>query len=124
MNKSRIGYMVNIWPLISKRMTRTDCKEYLEGYGLPVPVKSSCIACPYRDASTWMELKNENTNDYHEAVEFDYGVRNILADDGVKDELFVYRTSIPLAEVNFVKESRKERQTKQLPLFCNGYCEV
>lgn len=124
MNKSRIGYMVNVWPLISRRMTRTDCKEYLEFHGLPVPVKSSCIACPYRDATTWIEMKTEKTNDYQEAVEFDNGVRNILSNDGVNDALFIYRTGIPLGMVNFVKEARKERKTKQLPLFCNGYCEV
>ena len=124
MNNSRIGYMRNIWPLISKRMTRTDCKSYLTDLGLPVPVKSSCIACPYRDASTWLEIKNERTDDFNVAVEFDLGVRNILQDDGKKDNLFIYRTSVPLSEVDLLVEIQKERNSKQLPLFCNGYCEV
>lgn len=124
MHKSRIGYMKNIWPLISKRMTRTDCKNYIEKLGLPVPVKSACIGCPYRDASTWKEIANESTDDFKIAVKFDNGVRNILPRDGADSALFVYRTGIPLAEVDFIKESFKERKTKQLPLFCHGYCEV
>lgn len=124
MKKSRVGYMINSWPLIEKRLTRNDCIDYLENKGLPVPVKSACVGCPYRDARTWQEMKVDETPDYRTAVNFDKLIRHSLTGRGVNENLYVWRKEIPLGEVDFVEQSKKQRKAKQLPLFCHGYCGV
>ena len=124
MKASKTQYMKNRWPLLEKRLTRTDCKDYLNSHNLPVPVKSSCVGCPYRDASTWIEIMHEDNGDYYEAVQYDKQIRNIALAGVSSNQLFVYRTSQPLDEVDFVKEAKKERKSKQLPLLCGGLCNV
>ena len=65
------------YPLIEQRMTRAACYEYLKKHKLPIPVKSSCIGCPYHKADGWQGL---DEHEMVEAKEFDREIRNrILA---------------------------------------------
>jgi len=71
MKSSEVKYIHNRYPLVENRITRQGCIEYLEGNGLPVPIKSACIGCPYRRASEWIELRDEDTSEWDDAIEFD-----------------------------------------------------
>jgi len=68
MSDSRVKYIQHRYPLVERLMTREDCIQFLQAEGLPVPVKSACIGCPYRNAVEWLELETE---EFQEAVEFD-----------------------------------------------------
>jgi hypothetical protein len=119
---SRVQYAVNRWPLLEKRMTRNDCADYLANHGLPVPVKSSCIGCPYAKASDFLRLYHDESKSFHEAVEFDHKVRLLVpTHDGLTrtDEVFVYRHLEPLAAADLERDAAREQYAKQLPLFCD-----
>jgi len=127
MKHSRVKFIVHRWPLIERRMTRNDCIDYLESHGLPVPVKSACIGCPYRRASEWLDMRDNAPDEWREVVAFDEANRhNPLAERGgsLADELYVYKKAVPLIEANLEADAKRERIGKQVPLFIceEGYC--
>lgn len=128
MKGSQAKFVINRFPLIERRFTRTDCIEFLREHDLPVPVKSSCIGCPYRRASEWMEMKETDPQEFAEAVAFDEANRhNPLAgrDTAADDRLYVYKAAQPLATADLAHDARREKKSKQLPLLCEpGYCHV
>ena len=73
MSPNGVRFARKRYPLIEQRMTRAACYEYLKKHNLPVPVKSSCIGCPYHKADGWKEL---NPEELVEAVEFDNQIRD------------------------------------------------
>jgi len=119
MKQSQVKFIKREYPLIKNRITRNDCIEGIKKLGLPVPVKSACIACPYRSATEYLEMKNDAPHEFRDAVAFDRENRNNpLAKRGgsTADELYVWRKVIPLEEVDLEAEAKKERKGKQLPL--------
>jgi hypothetical protein len=44
MKPSDAKYIRNVWPLIDRRWSRTDCRAYLERLGIAAP-RSACIGC-------------------------------------------------------------------------------
>lgn len=129
MNKSRVGFITHRWPLIERKLTRQDCVDYLGSLGLPIPPKSSCIGCPYRQASEWIEMRDNAPDEWREAVEFDEINRhNPLAIRGAStaDELYVYNKAEPLTTADLEGDAERERRGKQTPLFVceEGYCIV
>ena len=68
MKKSPIKASVLMYPLIDLRYSRDDCEEYLAAAGMPIPVKSACITCPYHSDKSWKELSEEELS---EAADFE-----------------------------------------------------
>lgn len=130
---SKIKWQRKRYPLIEMNWARWDCGPYLESHGLPVPIKSACIGCPYRSASEWLEIQREAPGEWREAIEFDERNRdNPLAKRGAStaDRLYLWREAIPLAEANLIPLAEKEQrrpETAQMgfALGCDdGYCHV
>ena len=113
MKPSQVKYITNIYPLIDKKMSRLDCIKWLTDHHYPIPVKSSCVFCPYHSAEAWREVKK--SNDWDKAVEIDEKIRHKMP--GCK--LFVNANRLPLAEM-----------PDQQSLFnydndeCSGYCFI
>lgn len=132
MNSSRVQYIIHRYPLVEERITRQDCINYLDSKGLPIPIKSACIGCPYRQASEWLSMKKEAPEEWQEAVEFDEKNRhNPLATKtggSTADRLYIYKNGkgIPLQMANLEADAERERKSKQLPLILceSGYCHV
>ena len=126
-SSSRVKFIIHRYPLIERKITRSECVRYLIAHHLPVPVKSACIGCPYTLASEWLDLYHESPGDFRSALAFDEDIRcNPLAGcAGVEaDHLFIYKHGpMPLLTADLEKDSARERQSKQLPLFiCGAEC--
>lgn len=132
---SGVQYMVNRFPLVERKMLREDCKNWLRDRGLPVPVKSSCVGCPYRSSSEWLEMREQDPGEFAEAVVFDEQNRcNPLAERGAStaDELYIWkdaRTQRPgplvTADLELAAAVEKDREKDgfQIPLMlCGGPC--
>lgn len=125
---SRVQFTRHRFPLLELRMTRADCISFLESEGLPVPVKSACIGCPYRRASEYLDLTQD---EFAQAVEFDECNRCIpsLQRDGDSDDrTYIYRDPlhgpIALADADLQRAAAEERNRPvQLPLFIPGWPE-
>ena len=129
LSDSRVQFIVNRFPFIERQMTRQDCAEYLKRQGLPVPPKSACLSCPYRQASELLHLKRNCPEDWEAAVEFDEANRhNPLAKRGnsTADSLYIYKHGpMPLAEADLETDAERERKEQgfQPPLLCgDGPC--
>jgi hypothetical protein len=120
---SDVQYIVNRFPLIERKMTREDCYALLEAEGLPLPIASACIGCPYRSASEWAEMRDNAPGDFALAVQFDEGIRQTpwaIRTGGDADRLYIYKHGGPLAQADLEADARRERQGKQLPLMICG----
>lgn len=120
MRDSDVGYITHSYPLIDMRMTRLDCVNYLQRHGVEVPVKSSCVFCPFHNKAAWREMAKANGDDWRRAVAVDEALRKARP----PYDLFVHSSRIPLADVDM----RTPEDFGQLPMFdesCDsGYCFV
>lgn len=128
---SRVKFIENRYPLLTERMDRRDCADWLKALNLPVPIKSACVCCPYRRASEWIDMRDSAPLEWRDAVEFDELNRdNPLAQraNSTADELYVYREAEPLAEADLEAHAKRESQYygTQLPMFAceSGFCGV
>lgn len=123
MSTSRTKYIVNRYPLIEKHLNWWDCVAGYKRLGLPVPPKSACIGCPYRDPERWLEMKTDSPDEFMDAVAFDEENRNnplAVRGNSTADKLYVWHGLIPLKDVDFSAEIKREN-AKQTSLFvCTG----
>jgi hypothetical protein len=125
MKDSRTHWIEHRWPLIEKRMTRSDCLDWMSDHGYPKPAKSACTFCPYHDDHLWRDLKANEPEAFQQAVDVDNHLRSGTASvaRGLNADLYVHRSCVPLQDVDF--STAEERG--QLNLFeneCEGMCGV
>ena len=117
-----VKFIENRFPLAERQMTRSDCVALLESHNLPVPPKSACVCCPYRQASAWIEMRDNAPDEWAAAVAFDEEHRHIPyldQDRGAEDtSLYIYKHGGPLAEADLEADAARERSRDgfQLPL--------
>lgn len=121
MNKSHVRYVENIYPFIDafpQPMTRTAVMQWLHEQGLPIPVKSCCIFCPYHDRATWREIKLSGNGDWIKAIEVDKAIRN------KRPGYLCYLTAarLPLEECDFSNEQDHGQLTLWDEEECSGMC--
>lgn len=126
--ESRTKFIEHRYPLIEKHMTRGDCVTFLNDQRLPVPPKSACVCCPYRQASEWIVMRDEAPNEWADAVDFDEQHRYVewaVRGGDNDDALYVYKHGGALKDADLEADAARERkkETFQLPLLCeSGYC--
>ena len=127
---NRNTWQENRWPLLERRMTRQDCRQWLNDHGLPIPGRSSCRICPYHNDDYWRDMRDFGNGDWSHVVDFDRSLRDERAgrfSATAKANLFLHRSCVPLSEVDL----RTAEEKGQLRLFedednlCDGgYCFV
>lgn len=121
MKESRVRYLRNEYPLIDKRMTRHDCKRWMDRHGYPQAPKSACRFCPYTNDARWKAMKETQAEDWQKAVAFDAAIRTGLP--GVKGKCYVHRSCKPLDAVDFSNEEDRGQQD-MFGNECEGLCGV
>lgn len=117
MKPSSDSWSENVWPLVDLRMTRSDCIRWLTSKGYPVPHKSACLGCPFRNDHEWKEIKKIE-NEWADVVEIDEIIRDPV--NGFLGTQFIHRSMKPLTDVNLSDD-------KQPNLFmneCSGMCGI
>lgn len=113
-----LKYIQNRWPLCDLGMNRSDCLAWLEAKGYPVPPKSSCIFCPFKSDSHWIEIREAGNGDWEKAIAFDDAIRPGF--EGMTGAAFVHRHRVPLNEVVF----QSDIQTNMFENECEGVCGI
>lgn len=123
MKPSQLPAIRHQWPLIEKRLSRSDCLLWLERNGYPVPPKSACTFCPYRSDAQWRDLRDTDPAGWQYAIEIDRAIRTGMRSQGLRGELYVHRSLQPLDEVDLSTDAERG----QPDLFgdeCEGMCGV
>ena len=113
-------FCINWYPLISRKMTRQSCHEWLRSRGYPEAPRSACIGCPYRHNSEWRRLRDESPEEWQDAIDFDETIRNC---GGMRGEVFLHADRIPLKLVSL--EKKYDPRQQMLDGFddeCAGMC--
>lgn len=121
---SQTKWIDNTWPLIDKRMRRSDCIKWLEGRGLPIPGKSSCKRCPYHDKNYWRDMRDNRVGDWREVVTFDHDLRNgqLRLSATARGELYLIEECIPLEQLDL--STAQENGQMVIDICDEGYCGV
>ena len=98
MRDSRLPWARNHYPLVEKRMRRSDCLAWMQKRGYPRPPKSSCIGCPYHDNALWRKMRDDQPGEWLDAVEFDGLIRRGLR--GIDCEAFLHSQLVPLDQAD------------------------
>ena len=125
MKHSRVPYIVNEWPLIDMRMTRTGCLDWMKKNGYPVPPRSSCLMCPFHSDEEWSRLKSEEPLEFARAVEFERQMHIAQKEqDTLRGVPYLHASCQPIDTVDF---SAGKAGMQQLDMFendCEGLCGV
>lgn len=116
MRDSRVSYIRHSYPLVEKRMRRSDCILWLRRRGYPIPPKSSCVFCPFHTNTYWRMLQREHAEDFEKACVADEQIRQL---PNVQGECYIHRSLRPLRSLHFEEQA-------ELPLLeeCTGHCHT
>lgn len=125
MRPSRIRWIKLEWPLIDLRMTRHDCKLWLQRYGLPIPKKSSCRICPFHNDRHFRDMRDNYPDDWRHVVGIDHFLRsgNSRFSATAKGALYLHRQCISLDEVD-LSTPQDRGQIEMFGECDSGYCFV
>ena len=79
-------------------MTRADCFDWLRLNDLPIPPRSACIGCPYHDDMEWRHIRSRPA-EWADAVDYDRELRAHGTISGMRQDVFLHRSLLPLDEV-------------------------
>lgn len=113
-----LKYVQNRYPLCEMRMSRTDCLAWLEENDLPIPPKSSCIFCPFKSDSHWIEIRDADDGDWEKAIAFDEAIRPGF--NGMTGGAYVHRHRVALSQVVFKADIQPNLFLNE----CEGMCGV
>jgi hypothetical protein len=115
MNVADVQYMRNQYPLVLMKRTRQHCKEWLAERGYPIPPKSSCKHCPFRDNRGWRPLEPD---EFAEVVRLDEFIRDKSGTEGKIQ--YLHRDRVPLAQADLSHVS--DFQADMFGNECLGMC--
>lgn len=117
---SQVNYIQHQYPLCDQWITRFHCIKWLTDHGYPIPPKSACIGCPFHDDEYWEDMKVNRPDEFADAVEFDYAIRNRMIRFKLKSPAYLHPSCKPLDQVDF---NPKRNQLRLFSLAeCTGYC--
>jgi hypothetical protein len=93
---------------------RSMIYEWYEKHKLPIPVKSSCVFCPFMSDFNFQTLKKESPNDFKIACEIDEIIYK-------KDKSRIHGTLTPLKDLIFKKTNKGFFDDKGN---CTDYCDI
>lgn len=126
MKESREKWCVNRFPLVEKRITRSQCIDWMTKQGYPTPPRSSCVYCPFHSNKEWRRLQAEEPEEFQKAVEFEKKLQETKAKSAnFSSTPFLHVSRKPLDTIDF--RSDIERGQMVFPDFideCEGMCGV
>jgi hypothetical protein len=108
MKPSRHKWQQFRYPLIEKRMYRSDCAFWYTSRGLSVPLSSACRKCPLISNSRQLEMKEHSPIDWKNRLRFDNDLRNgnLRIAATAKGPLYLHSARIPLQDVKLESENQ------------------
>lgn len=105
------------YPLLDLGMSRKDCARWLTARGWST-TKSACIGCPFHGNATWRRMRDEQPEEWADAVAFDAAIRNSPRGtrSQMRGEQYLHRSLLPLDQAPIDRVSRREWNDRQVDL--------
>jgi len=115
-----------VYPLIDRKMRVEDCLVWLAKRNLPIPMKSSCIVCPFHDDEYWNMLVSGYMSLFEEACAFDDWLRTPDGKKtkqlkGLESDVYLHDSCTPLRSIDFIARIR-DKQAAPLLELCGDFC--
>lgn len=109
----------NIYPLIDPlKMSRADCQSWWDAhYPDRRLIKSACLGCPHRSDLDWAAIKQGDSAEWNEIVEFDRAIRMCT---GLQGKAYIHRSLTPIDQVP-LGEGQMNLDLDDM-LYCAGGC--
>jgi hypothetical protein len=111
----KTNWFRNHYPLVYDiPMNRGECIALVKEMGWPKPHNSSCWMCPNMPDHEWLDIKENNPEDFERAVQFEREIRE------VDPYVYLHPQAVPLDRVDW---SKAKKVGAQLVLGCDsGHC--
>lgn len=118
-----------VFPLLDRQMTRADCYQWLQKFGVPHEVqKSACVFCPFKSNAEWKRLRDTDPDGWRHAVEIDNALRvpGNVVNRNLDQKLYVHVSCVPLekAVLGFDEDPRQYYLGLNWTAECAGMCGV
>jgi hypothetical protein len=104
MKPAGVRYITNVYPLIDRRMSRSDCIRWMLAHDYPEPPKSACTFCPYSNNARFRAMRDHEPDDWANLVWFDAEMRKLQSTHRKRARLtgtlYVHRDCVPMGEVD------------------------
>ena len=117
MKPSRNPKITNRFPFMELMMSRNDCINFMKNNGFPLPVKSSCIFCPYKANKDWKDIKENHPDLWEKCVKLDESLRNRKTSRHKDFKLYLHNSQTPLKNAYL-----QEDQVDMFGNECEGHC--
>ena len=117
MKPNRHSKITNRFPFIELMMNRGDCMHFMRDNGFPIPVKSSCVFCPYKGDAEWKDIKINHPKIWEKCVAIDESLRKRKGSWHNTAKHFLHKTKTPLKDACLSED--------QIDMFgneCEGHC--
>jgi hypothetical protein len=125
MKTNQIKYIHNVYPLVEKKMRRSDCITWMEDNFYPTPPRSACTFCPFHSNEEWKRVK-ENKEEWDEIVALEKLLSKnkdkIAEVTGMKNQMFLHRSCKPISEIDFDQEDKQGDFFYGMQNECEGMC--
>jgi hypothetical protein len=113
------------WPLIERRMRRSDCLDWMASKGYPLPPRSSCIYCPFHNNAEWRRLRDEEPKEWRKAILFEKQLQAVKRNTGkLTSTPFLHRSCVPLDQVDLSTDEDRGQGYFDFQAECEGMCGV
>lgn len=130
MRDAAFSWLRNEYPLVDRKITRQMCLDWCAEHGLELPPRSACIGCPFKSDYEWRLLKETMPDEWTDAVEFDYAIRDQLTKNPRFTAIpYLHRSAVPLdqADLRTAKEKGQDGLFDDDMPFnqeCEGMCGI
>lgn len=124
---SREPWAQNRYPLVERRLRRSDCLTWMRDHGYPEPPRSACEFCPFHSDAEWRRLKTEDPEAFARAVQFEADLQYVKGQsENFRTTPYLHSSLRPLGEVDFSSpEDRGQLALWQtFEVECEGMCGV
>ena len=98
--KTELGKWEYKYPLVERRLSRTDCIQLVKKMGWPEPPRSSCYMCPNHTQPEWRHIKQNQPEDWENAVDFEQRLRK------QDDSMYLHQDRIILPDADLGEDQQ------------------
>ena len=122
---SRNWWITHRYPLVTDLpMDRNQCREWFaERYPDRQLTRSACIGCPFRSSTSWLEIQEDEPEQFAEVVLLDRMLRSSDHNAGrmFRKQAYLHHRRIPLDDA-IVLDYEKNLEVNQFINECEGHC--